>query len=171
MALGRCRARRRSRRPAPPCPQPDPLIQVLWEMGVVAPPFRVVESPAEAWARKAGPSPARTLAKKLEEAGRPRPGAPRGPPHRPGARPARTEPIEIAQGLGLHPNQAENGAWLPGPKAKRKDPPAVGTPHRPIHTDAYYRRVADDLADASNKQDAERILRRIGQRMERGAYP
>lgn len=71
----------------------------------------------------------------------------------------------------MHPNQAENGAWLPGPKLKHADPPPVGTPHRPIHTDAYYDDVARRLSEANSKEKALEILKDLGQQVERGDYP
>jgi HNH/ENDO VII superfamily nuclease len=74
------------------------------------------------------------------------------------------------QALGVHPNEANNGVWLPGPTLKDDVPLPTEPFHRPIHTIRYYDQVAFDLKDAVSAEDARAILRDIGQQILSGEY-
>jgi A nuclease family of the HNH/ENDO VII superfamily with conserved AHH len=80
------------------------------------------------------------------------------------------EAQKILQRLGVHPNEASNGVFLPGPTLKDKVPLPTEPFHRPIHTQPYYDRVALDLADATNADEARAILRDIRQQVLSGEY-
>lgn len=80
------------------------------------------------------------------------------------------EAQQILQRLGVHPNEANNGVWLPGPTLKDKVPLPKEPFHRPIHTQPYYNRVAFELQSATNADEARAILRDIRQQILSGEF-
>jgi hypothetical protein len=124
-----------------------------------------------AWKENAGTGASRALGKNLDEAGYPKPADGYEAHHVVAAGdPKAARAQEMLQGLGVHPNEAANGVWLPGPKLKENVPLPNEPFHRPIHTRTYYDEVARDLRSAADADDARAILRDIRQQVLSGEY-
>ena len=123
-----------------------------------------------AWKENAGSSASTKLGNNLDEAGYARPDGYEAHHIVAAGDSKAAEAQKILQRLGVEPNEAANGVWLPGPTLKDRVPLPTEPFHRPIHTRDYYDAVADDLRYAANAEDARAILRDIRQQVLSGEY-
>ncbi len=56
---------------------------------------------------------------------------------------------------------------LPGPHIDAGD----AAPHRRVHTNRYYEGLEDRLGQAQTAEEAQEILRQIGQELSDGTFP
>jgi hypothetical protein len=108
-------------------------------------------------------NPSRTLARNLEKAGNPRPldhDAHHIVPVRDGRFPEAVEARKILEKFKIDINEAVNGVWLP-------NKPGIGSAayHRAIKPSEYYRKVWASLDKAKNREEAIRILDKIGRKL------
>ncbi len=80
---------------------------------------------------------------------------------------------EELERLGIGINDADNGVPLPGTNRPRGtvDEPTGGPYHGTIHTQAYYREIAERLGRAQTEEEGREALRQIRQDIIDGTFP
>jgi len=121
------------------------------------------------WKRGQGLArPSRTLAGKLEKAGRPRPrdhDAHHIVPAKDERFPEAIKARKILEKFNIDSNDAANGVWLPS-----KPGIGSGAYHRAIHGGEYYRRVLKLLREAKTRRGAIRILKQMGRQLSNNTF-
>lgn len=72
---------------------------------------------------------------------------------------------EILQKYGVDVNAADNGVFLPTNKGISNS-----AYHPSLHTDSYYRKVTEQLSQATSKQDVQDILADIAEQLKMGKF-
>lgn len=80
--------------------------------------------------------------------------------------PEAIEARDILEGFDIPFDHAANGAFLPN-----KLGVGSGAYHPGLHTRRYYRNLVKSLRKATSREDAIRILHRIGSRLSNGTFP
>jgi len=127
-----------------------------------------IDKTLEFWGLAGVLIPSAELAKNLAKAGFPRP-ADHVPHHIVPTHDKRFPECEKSRvilekfKIGIH--DAENGAWLP---AKRDI--VEGAYHPALHSGEYYRRVERFLSSAKTRDEAIRVLKKIGDKLSKGTF-